>query len=87
MPKKTQLSPPKCKTVNYGSRIQIAPEEDASKPLNDEGIRHVQQVVGALLWVGRAVNNELLVSLIAIGSHQASATKETNNAINQLFDY
>ena len=57
MPKKTQLSPPKCKTVNYGSRIQIAPEEDASEPLNDEGIRHVQQVVGALLWVGRGVNN------------------------------
>ena len=87
MPKKPQLSPQKYKMVNYGSRIQMAQEEDASKPLNDRVIRRVQQVVVALLWVSRAVNNELLVSLIVIGSHQASATKETNKAINQLFDY
>ena len=74
IPKKPQLSPHKCKRVNYGSRIQMAQEADDSKPLNDKGIRCVQQVVGALLWVGRAVSNTLLVSLSTIGSQQASAT-------------
>ena len=65
----------------------MAQEEDASKPLNDEGIRYVHQVVGAPLWVSRAVNNKLLVALSTIGSHQASSTEETNKAINQLLDY
>ena len=72
--KKPQLSPHKFKTVNYGSRIQMAQEADASKPLNESGIPRVQQVLGALLWVGQAVNNKLLVALSAIGSQQASAT-------------
>ena len=75
MPKKLQLSPHKCKTVNYGSRIQMTQKEDASKLLNEAGIRRVQQVVGALLWVGRAVNNKLIVALRAIVSQQASATR------------
>ena len=65
----------------------MAQEEDTSKPLNDEGIRRVQQVVGELLWVGLAVNNKLLVSLSTIGSQQASATEETNKEINQILDY
>ena len=65
----------------------MSPEADASKPLDDEGIRRVQQVVGALLWVGRAVNNKLLVAISAIGSQQASYTKEKNKAINQLLEY
>ena len=43
--------------------------------------------MGALLWIGRAVNNKLLVALSAIGSHQASATESTNYAIHQLLDY
>ena len=87
MPKKPQLSPHKCKTVNYGSIFEIAQEEDSSKPLNDEGIRRVQKVVRVLLWVGRAVNNKLLVALSAIGSQKASATEETNKAIYHLLDY
>ena len=74
MPKKPQLSPQKCKIANYGSRIKMAPEADDSKPLDVKGILLVQQVVGALLWVGRAVSNTLLVSLSTIGSQQASAT-------------
>ena len=43
--------------------------------------------MGGLLWVGRAVNNKLLVALSAIGSQQASATESTNDTIHQLLDY
>ena len=87
MPKKPQLSPHKCKTVNYGSKIQMAQEEDASKSLNEAGIQRVQRILGALLWVGRAVNNKLLIALSAIGSQQAAATEETNKAIHQMLEY
>ena len=87
MPRKPQLPPHKCYEVKYGSKTQLAPEKDASKPLKDTEIRRVQTIVGALLWIGRAVNNKLLVALSAIGYQQASATEDTNKAIHQLLDY
>ena len=87
MPHKTQLTPHKCREVKYGSKTQLAPEEDTSKPLNDAGMLWVQKIVGVLLWIGRAMNNKLLVDLSEIGYQQASATEDTNNAINQLLDY
>ena len=87
MPRKPQLSPHKWRKVKYGSKTQLSPEEDTSKLLNDAGIRWVQKIVGALLWIGRAVNNTLLVALSAIGSQQASATEDTHKAIHQLLDY
>ena len=73
MPRKPQLSPHKFHEVKYASKTQLAHKDDTSKPLNDTGIRRVQTIVGALLWIGRAVNNKLLVSLSAIVSQQASA--------------
>ena len=49
--------------------------------------QRVQKIMGALLWIGRAMNNKLLVALSAIGSQQASATESTNDAIHQLLYY
>ena len=43
--------------------------------------------MGALLYIGRAVNNKLMVSLSAIGAQQASATEETKDAMEQLLEY
>ena len=37
--------------------------------------------------MGRAVNNKLLVALIAIGPQQAAATYDTAAAIEKLLDY
>ena len=62
IPCKLQLSPHKFRKVDYGSKTQIAPKEDKSKPLNDAGIRQFQTIVGALLWIGRAVNKKMLVT-------------------------
>ena len=43
--------------------------------------------MGALLYVGRSVNNKLIVALSAIGFQQAAATEDTAAAIEQLLDY
>ena len=40
-----------------------------------------------IIYVGRAVNNKLLVALSAIGAQQASATEDTAAAMEQLLDY
>ena len=87
IPRKPQLSPHKFREVKYGSKTQLSPKKDTSKPLNDAGICWVQIIVGALLWIVRAVNKNILVALTAIGSQQASATEDTNKEIHQLLEY
>ena len=87
MPRKPQLSPHRCRKVKYGSKTELDPEYVTSKPLNDAGIRRFQTIVGALICIGRAVNNNLYVALSAIVFQQASATEDTNKEIHQLLDY
>ena len=87
MPLKPHFSPHNCRKVKYGSKIQLAPKEETSKSLNDTGIHQVQTIVGALLWIGRAVNNKLVVALSAIGYQHSSDIEDTNKAIHQLLDY
>ena len=61
--------------------------KDTSPPLNEEGIKRIQGIVGALLYVGRAVSNKLLVVLSAIGAQETAAIEDTAAAIEQLLDY
>ena len=70
-----------------GATQQLVQPTDTSPPLNEKGIKRIQGIVGALLYVGGAVNNKLLVALSAIGSQQASATEYTSAEIEQLLDY
>ena len=72
--KKPQLSPHKHRPIHYGATQQLVQPTDTSKPLNEKGIKRIQGIVGALLYVVRAVNNKLLVALSAIGAQQAAAT-------------
>ena len=60
---------------------------DTRPLLNEKGIKRIQGIVGELLYVGRAVNNKLLVALSAIGAQQTAATEDTAVAIEQLLDY
>ena len=86
-PKKTQYSPHKHRSIDYGAKQQIVQPTDTSPPHNDKGIKRVQGLFGALPYVGRAFNNKLLVALSAIGSQQAAETEETADAIEQLLDF
>ena len=43
--------------------------------------------MGDLLYVGRAVNNKLLVVLSAIGAQQEAATEDIEAAIEQPIEY
>ena len=71
----------------YGAKEQLTPEDNTTPHLDSQGTKHVQGIVGALLYYARAVDNKLLVGLIAIGSQQAAAIQRTNAAINQILDY
>ena len=48
--KKLQLSPHKHREVIYGAEEQLAPEYETTPPLDSQGTKHVQSIVGALLY-------------------------------------
>ena len=86
-PSKAQLSPHKHREVIYGTKEQLIHEDDRSPPLNNQGTKRIQSIVGALLYYARAVDNKLLVGLSSTGSHQAATTERTKEEINQILDY
>ena len=85
-PSKAQLSPHKHHEVIFGAKEQLTHEDDTSPPLDNQGTKLIQGIVGAFLYYARAVDNQLLVNLSSIGSHQAAATERTKEAINQILD-
>ena len=71
-PKKPQYLPHKHRPINYREKQQMVQLKDTSQSLNDKGVKQVQGIVDALLYVVRAANTKLLEELRAIGSHQAA---------------
>ena len=49
-PKKPQLSPNKHRKVICVAKEQLAPEDDTTPPLDSQGTKRVQGIVGALLY-------------------------------------
>ena len=86
IPKKPQLSLHNHREVIYGAKEQLSPEDYTSPPLDIQGKKLVQGIVGAILYYARAMDNKLLVGLSTIGSQQASATQLTNEATDQILD-
>ena len=86
-PRKPQLSPHKHREVIYGLKEQLTPEDDTTPPLDSQGTKRVQGIIGAFLYYDRDVDNKLLIGIISIVSHQAAATQRTNDSINQILDY
>ena len=62
-------------------------KEDTRPPLDEAGIKRIQDIVGAVLFFGRAAENKLLVTINSIVTQNAAATKSTNEAVNQMLDY
>ena len=65
--RKTQLSPHKHCEVIYGAKEQLTPKDDTATPLDSQGTKCVQVIVGALLYYALAVDKKLFVGLTAIG--------------------
>jgi hypothetical protein len=84
---KCQLSPHKHRKIVFGQTIQLTHVEPYSSPLSTEGIKRFLGNISALLYYTHTVDNKLLATLSTLSSQQATTTKATNDAINQLLDY
>ena len=86
MPKRPVNAPAKFKPIQYGAKFQTA-DVDTSPQLAKDCIRHIQDVVGTLLYYARAVDPTLLATLSQIASRQSTATEEVSTMIKKILNY
>jgi hypothetical protein len=87
VPSSPQNGPYKPFPKKYGTAAQDPIPTDASASLDSDGQKRIQQIVGALLYYARAVDNTILLSLSAIASEQSHPTQLTHARCLQLLDY
>jgi len=61
----------------YGVKVQFTPEPDHTFALDGAGRKHVQEVIGVLLYYACAVDPTMLVALGTLASQQANSTQAT----------
>eukprot|EP00804_Cyclotella_cryptica_P020408 CCRYP_012623-RA/>CCRYP_012623-RA protein AED:0.44 eAED:0.44 QI:0/0/0/1/0/0/2/0/536 len=86
-PLKPQHSPYQASPIQYGNTVQLAKTPNISPKLAPEQIKHIQQVVGTLLYYSRAVDPTLAAALSTIALQQANGTQAVLDACKQLLDY
>jgi hypothetical protein len=86
-PPRAQHCPYSPEPKRYGSDAQRPLPEDTSPPLSKENIKHVQRVIGSILYYARAVDLTVLMVLSTITGKQAKGTENTMTKTKQLLDY
>jgi hypothetical protein len=71
----------------YRTECQNITPKEPLPSLNKVGLKFVQQVVGSFLYLGRAINNTILMALNAIANEQANPTERTKEHVLHLLDY
>ena len=86
-PMRPQHSPYKCLAQTYGAKVQYSPNASTAPALDKCGITRMQSTDGTFLYISRAVNSTMLVTLNKIGAAQASPTTDTIQKTKMLMDY
>ena len=87
MPAKPQHAPSKAAPINYGAKVQQTKPTDDSIPLSKEGIKRIQQVVGAFAWYARAADTTMAKRyLSSIAGRQAKATEKLEDEVKWFLD-
>jgi hypothetical protein len=81
-----QHAPYKAAPIQYGTRVQRV-EVDTTQPLTPKEIKHVQDILGTLLYHAQVVDPTLLAAISAIAAEQANSTWAVADACHQLLDY
>ena len=60
---------------------------DSSPPLNKQGKKYVQEVIGTLRYYARCVDNTMLPALGSLATQQANPMQNTKKLVHQLLNY
>ncbi len=86
-PSKKQNSPHPHTIPQYGAKTQYAESQDESPLANKEDTKHVQAVMGTLLYYARAVDSTILTALSSLTTEQAKPTQKMMEKVKQLLEY
>jgi hypothetical protein len=86
-PTRPQHSPHAWQAPQYGAKIQYTTPDDTSTPLSPTAKTRLQEIIGTLLFYGRAIDSTILIALGTLASAQATGTEATSLAITQLLNY
>jgi hypothetical protein len=86
-PPKPQHSPYPSAIPMYGAKIQYAEDPDTSPRLPKSAVTRIQQIIGTFLFYARAVDSTMLAALSTLSSEQASATENTEAAVQHFLNY
>jgi hypothetical protein len=84
---KPQMQPYPHTTPTYGATIQYAKAVDTSPAVTKAEERVIRQVIGVLLYYGRAVDSTIITGLSSLAAAQAKPMAQTLFLINWLLDY
>jgi hypothetical protein len=82
-----QDNPYKYIPPEFGAKVQYTPDEDLSPLLDADGKKFVQEALGTLLYLGRAVDPTILVTISSLSTQQSNPTENTLKAVLHLLDY
>jgi hypothetical protein len=71
----------------YGATTQYARTLDTSPALDATNTKHVQEVVGTLLFYAHTVDSTMLTAIGTLALQQTNGTKATLQALTQLLNY
>ena len=86
-PKKHQHSPHRHTPIIYRAKVQYATENPSRPPLDSALKLRIQQLIGAIRYYARSVDNKLLVTLSEFTQQHSSPTNDTNGDLILLLDY
>jgi hypothetical protein len=86
-PDKPQMQPYPHTIPTYGAKVQYAKAADTSPPVTKAEQKFIRQVIGVLLYYGRAVDSTILTGLSSLAAAQATPTTHTLSLVKWLLDY
>jgi hypothetical protein len=86
LPHRREDSPHEWSAPVYGARQQYAKTDDSAEADAADKLR-IQEVLGTLLYYGRAIDCTLLAAIGSIACQQAQPTRRTVDAIVRLLNY
>ena len=87
LPNKLQLQPLPDTLPTYGATVQYAKADGVSPSTTNTEGKYIRQVIGILLYYGRAVDSTILVGLSSLAAAQSKPTTHTLSLVKWLLDY
>ena len=86
-PKCDQHSPHPWNKPTYVATQQLTKEPDTTDPLELSEVKHIQKILGTIIYYARAVDATMLVAVGTISAQHAGAIQTTSKYVNHLLDY